>query len=821
MKEVSRLDHAGVCWFLNSPVTEEGVRRHARAFREAGFSSLLPIPICNGTANRSKSQFRNSGMQCDYLSEEFFGHYARVVRACHDAEMPIWVWDDDFCPACWAGGAMVKTRPELRGKIVYRIGQSDPPPPNAVRTLCERDGRQYVLALEAADSSRIDVFHPDAGAHFVKLNYETYFTHFGEFFGRTLVGFFTDEPGIPGCLGGLYRLRDSLAPMPLPWTDDLPALWKGLHGGDLVELLPSLFMDSGDSPAARQAREGFGALINRLWVERWMSPCRDWCRSHGVTYTGHLNNDDYVEARLKSSGNLPNSLRFFDMPGIDVVVHHILPDKERQPSEGLSVWDVNRFNSDFPRFASSAARAASRGRAMCELGDAYGWGCDLELRKWLLDYNIARGIDFIFWGSAVCSLAGSDVMATSGNMGPEQPYWPFWNELNRCYSNVLGMLCKGSRCARAAIFYPAGGYMGGGSQLNERLDALAAFLRGNGVDFDYVESLSDSGAPYEQIFVPAGSPLSADEVAWLEKKAGQCKVYAPSDRPLRGATPYSAPACAFLPGKFMEFAAAQYGDLGKFLKPDLSVAGLHEMCLHKREVAPGEYLLFVFNESATGSLEFTLPSHRERFACAPEEDVFAPLDAENLSLAPGESILLFLGKRETIASVLGKKVQPLRRPQRTMEVDPSQCAFVSAMECFWDGKNFERRALTERQYKERGRGFSGEVVRRLTLPLGERGDMALSMPQFRGAAAIRVNGAAAGSVIGPPKKLFIPKALLREGENQIEMTLCNTLANHVRSPEFRQRAGALDVRPNVYFEMTAAADRRTIETDSVSNEGRT
>lgn len=812
-------DHSSVYWMLNAPLTEEGVLGQVRSFRDMGFTSVLPAPIANGTARKQGTAFANSGMRCDYLSDEFFRQYAFIVHACRECGLKIWVWDDDFCPAGWAGGAIVKKRPDLRGKLLQRIARDAPMPENTQEVLAERDGRKYVFTHERAVSTRVDVFHADAGKLFIELNYEKCREHFEKDFGKVIAGMFTDEPGIPGFLGGLLRVRDGAVDVPLPWTDDVAARWKERHGTDLTELLPMLFMDADDSAEARKVRAHFGALMHELWVTRWMDPCREWCEKHGLNYSGHMNNDDYVEAHMGSAGDLLDNLSHFDLPGVDTVVCHILPDKERQPDEGRSEWDVNFMNGDFARFASSAARSTTANRASCELADCYGWGAGPELRKWLLDYHIARGIDFIHWGSIQYSVRGRDVMCTAGHFGDGQPFWPLFKELNRYQRRILELLCTGERCAEAAVFYPAQGYMSAkGHELNEKFEALGAFLRWHGVDFDYVGMRTRDNIPYQQIFVPVGTPLTDDERRWLAREARTCEVVAPKGLSIVGASGYQPREAGYERGLFHSYACGMYGDLQSLLRPVLNLSGASQLSFHRRTLAPDEHLIFAFNEGTGAADEpaaMTLLAG-ERFLYDWERDAFFPTADAAIRLEPGESCLVFVGKRASIERHLGKVLAaPVAHKPERIELPFHQGCFSRATRHHWDGESIQRTELSELEYRQHGTDFSGVIERRFEMMVNDPSDgIELVVPNLVGAAAVKVGHRDAmpvGTILWPPKRLFISPEVLTPGSNVIWVAVHNTLANHVRSNEFKETLREIGASGNVYFQITEAPDRRAIE----------
>ena len=81
------------------------------------------------------------------------------------------------------------------------------------------------------------------------------------------------------------------------------------------------------------------------FVERYLLPIRDWCRSRGVLSGGHLNGEDVPEKTAEyGHGSVLRSLRAMDVPGVDTIWRQLFP----------SVAGMPAVTPPFPRYASSA-----------------------------------------------------------------------------------------------------------------------------------------------------------------------------------------------------------------------------------------------------------------------------------------------------------------------------------------------------------------------------------------------------------------------------------------------------------------------------------
>ena len=114
---------------------------------------------------------------------------------------------------------------------------------------------------------------------FIKITHEEYYRRFGEHFGKTILGFFVDEPGFYNNFWG--RNVESL-----PWTSDFASQFAQRRGYDLLPWIPALWENSGDK--AKQVRFDYWLTVSELFKDRFFSKLADWCEDHGVWLTDML-----------------------------------------------------------------------------------------------------------------------------------------------------------------------------------------------------------------------------------------------------------------------------------------------------------------------------------------------------------------------------------------------------------------------------------------------------------------------------------------------------------------------------------------------------
>ena len=153
---------------------------------------------------------------------------------------------------------------------------------------------------------------------------------------------------------------------------------------------------NGDHQA--KIRFAYMEAITYLYSECFTKQLGDWCRAHGVLYTGHVIEDMGSHCHLHhSAGHYFRSMMGQDIAGIDVVMHQIMPGMARyfHTASAQGVADGEFFHYVLAKMGASMAHLypPMQGRAMCELFGAYGWSLDTNMMKYIADGMLVRGIN--------------------------------------------------------------------------------------------------------------------------------------------------------------------------------------------------------------------------------------------------------------------------------------------------------------------------------------------------------------------------------------------------------------------------------------------
>ena len=161
-------------------------------------------------------------------------------------------------------------------------------------TVPYRNGDKFVF--------RPDNLNKDCVKSFLRLTHERYRERFGEKFGRSICGIFTDEPAA----GGIT-----------PFTDELPARFEKEFGYPLRDCYMHLFFDFGER--SQVVRCDYLKLVEKMFCETFYAQIHRWCRKNDLLFTGHiLAEEDPVDQAL-TGGNVYQGLWHMDVPGFDIV----------------------------------------------------------------------------------------------------------------------------------------------------------------------------------------------------------------------------------------------------------------------------------------------------------------------------------------------------------------------------------------------------------------------------------------------------------------------------------------------------------------------
>jgi hypothetical protein len=390
----------------------------------------------------------------------------------------------------------------------------------------------------------IDYLDPKATDAFLHTVHETYYNAVGDQFGKTVLGFFGDEPDYSSGI---------------PWTPKLLETFKAQKGYDLAPYLPSWF-DHAPIAGADKARADYYDVWSGIFKNSFFGEQANWAKAHNVEYLVHLNHEETMIALEHSEGDYFRDERYVQVPGIDNL-SQLIPSLVHVPDGS---WDVN---NNFPKLASSAAHLFGKPKVWAEEGG--GAGID---GKYQLDFQLVRGVNAL--QMRLPGVLRNNFGAAAADPNAAMPPAPPQSRMIAWYANRGGYLMAiGRPAAQVGLYHPGNSIWLGGedaTEANRSTTKLGWQLFEHQVDWDYFDeqSLSSvatiedggfknlSGQVYKAIVFPSETVITRTGLdrLWAFAKAGGRVIFV-------GKTPSLVVDKTFLDAKE---------------KPDLSFATLVE-----------------------------------------------------------------------------------------------------------------------------------------------------------------------------------------------------------------------------------------------------
>jgi alpha-L-rhamnosidase len=408
-------------WGWDGPVNEQVIKRDLDRIKAMGFAGVMIE-----AGNR---------MEQKYLSPGWFNLFKVAVDEAKARNMRVWVEDEGKYPSGFVGGRFTQERPDLCMQALADGEQIDVAAGATVtrklgpETICAvacnlannenkvlgiRDGivrftapahgkwqiwtTRHVFrsgatawvdnptgARKDTAASLCDYMNPEATQKILEWTYEGYRKAVGEECGKTFMGLMSDEPAFTGT----------------PWTPAMLDEFQKRKGYDARRYL-AWIAGSGTLPEdARRAKSDYWDVWSDLFGENYFSRLSAWCRANNLEYICHLDKDDSNPTFVRTGGDYFKAMRNVGIPGIDVIWAQIWFDHE----------------ADYPKLASSAAHLFGKPHAFTESFAAFTNPVDVPTAKWVIDYQLVRGINMV---TAMAMSASSGGRGGGPNAAPRR-----------------------------------------------------------------------------------------------------------------------------------------------------------------------------------------------------------------------------------------------------------------------------------------------------------------------------------------------------------------------------------------------------------------
>ena len=404
-------------WFLNGNLNHEEIRAQLRDFCSHGVYGVVLHPRIG------------LPKEIGYLSSDFFSYIRTAVEEADSLGMSVVLYDEGMYPSGSANGQVVNGHPELAS---LGLAMADVPLPGDEIVAHTEEG--FLVARPSGGTIRgihwgeddgepcappsADILNPEAVRRFIELTHEAYYRELGEYFGKTVIGFFTDEPCILGRnIQGMF-----------PWTRGFASVLEKA-GVDLAQLT-ALFHGE-----ENQDTRLYQKMLSGREHEVYYRSLSGWCEAHGISLMGHPEQSDDIETE-----------RYFHIPGQDLVFRMVSPEK----------GGLDGVHASQAKCSADAARLFGRRRNSNECFGAcnrdnnpwYLTGGDI---KWFLDWLAVRGVNLFIPHAFYYSIEGKRKEERPPDVGPNSIWWPHYSQWSLYMRRLSCLMTDAELCVDTAV----------------------------------------------------------------------------------------------------------------------------------------------------------------------------------------------------------------------------------------------------------------------------------------------------------------------------------------------------------------------------------
>lgn len=649
---------------------------------------------------------------------------------------------------------------------------------------------------------------PKAVRLLIDIVYEEHYRHYSHEFGRSIAGFFSDEPRFGNVAS--YEATLGKIPMVLPYSDDLLSELSKEWQGDFKLMLPCLWYDGG--PITHAVRYTYMDVVSRLFGQNFIQQIGNWCREHNVKFIGHVVEDNGAHARLGfGSGHYFRSISGFDWAGIDIV-YQVWPEYDYGIfNSPFGPLDADFFYWGIAKMGSSAGHLDPKkeGTTVCEIFGAYGWQEGLKLMKWLTDYACVRGINMFIPHAFSPKFPDPDCPPHFYARG-KNPQWRYFNKWVKYTNRLCHLLSGGKHIAPIAVIYHAEAEWSGNY---EPFEKVVKILLQNQIDCDVIpidfilderlSSIEDgklviNNEAYSFVILPYAGAWPEEFlkklVELVSAKIYICFIGQYPARSSQGGgdvsllldTLKSSPYCSL----------CNYDELVSYIKSlelnDIEVLDGNRNLRYYHYVNEGKNIYFFTNESKIEEIKAKI-----KFKMKDIPILYDPMDNRlykidlsncedgvivNLSLKPYESSFIIFGLQKELLDIINHKLNPEELSHEYL-IDGEWECYIAESEEYPNFKSISViKGLGNISLPSILPRFSGTILYKIEFNLDviiEKGQsVILDLGEVYEVAQVRLNNHEIGTKICPPYIFDITGCIIH-GKNMLEIEVTNTLVKKI------------------------------------------
>ena len=291
----------------------------------------------------------------------------------------------------------------------------------------------------------VDGASKDCVDWFLRTVYQPHYDRFKNDFGRTIQGFFYDEPETQGDWG--TEVRNVFDERKVDWKKALVAYKFRLKGDDNIA-------------GCYQYLDAFA----EAWGRTMYGGMSKWCSEHNVVSMGHfMEHENLLFDRQLCAGNMFGLQKYSDMGGIDLVCRQFYPG-QRIPG----MWQMAKLGSSVAHVYNKKDDLA-----MCEIFGGYEQDLTYPQMKLLTDQMQVRGTNFMIPHSFNPRSPYDKDFPPYFYNGGFEPRWPLYR-VYADYTSRISLLFTGGRhiCPIAFLFIGQSYNMGKTIRPDEFTDSI-------------------------------------------------------------------------------------------------------------------------------------------------------------------------------------------------------------------------------------------------------------------------------------------------------------------------------------------------------------
>lgn len=404
-------------WFLNDEPDEGKISQQLADYVDKGVEGIVLHPRIG------------IPKEIPYLSKAYFKAVKYVVQTAKQLGMKVVLYDEGMYPSGSAHGLVVAENTAYASK---GIALSDNAEGKQVITQFP-DGMYLVYGFThgtirgihyGEDDGEIDapksadILNPEAVDAFIRLTHERYYQELKDYFGSTVIAFFTDEPCPLGRNASGFK----------EWVAGMEE--EILAGNGKLEELEGLFCGE-----ENQTTRLYHKLIKKHLREIYYARLSQWCESHNIFLMGHPEASDDVEEEF-----------YFHVPGQDLIMRRVAPE-----SGGIREFDSvqAKLPADIARYLGRK-RNANECFGVCNHKNIpwYFKGYDM---KWYINWLGIRGVNLFVPHAFYYSITGPRKEERPPDVGANNIWWQHYRLFSDYIKTISYLMTDSVSFARVAV----------------------------------------------------------------------------------------------------------------------------------------------------------------------------------------------------------------------------------------------------------------------------------------------------------------------------------------------------------------------------------